>query len=74
MASGGGGMAVGAMFLTGGVAVAMAGVAVAGYYGFKMYDQHEDTKRICQELEWYQREKHLDSVLQTDPRYSPRRR
>lgn len=69
VASGGGGMAAGAAVLTGGAVVVIAGVAAAGYYGFKMYDQHEDTVRICSELTCYQNDAILDSVLKNDRRY-----
>ena len=69
VASGGGGMAAGAAILTGGAVVVIAGVAVAGYYGFKMYDQHEDTIRICSELGCYQNDSILDSILRNDYRY-----
>lgn len=70
VASGGGGMAAGAAVLTGGAFVVAAGVAVVGYYGYKMYDQHEDTLRICSELDLYKKETScLDSVLSNDCRY-----
>lgn len=69
VASGGGGMAAGAAVLTGGAVIVIAGVAAAGYYGFKMYDQHEDTIRICSELTCYQDDTTLDSVLGNDHRY-----
>ena len=70
VASGGGGMAAGAAVLAGGAAIAIAGVAVIGYYGYKMYDQHEDTVRICDELSHYQNDgRHLDATLKNDHRY-----
>lgn len=70
VASGGGGMAAGAAVLTGGAALVIAGVAVVGYYSFKMYDQHEDTVRIANELEQYQDGAVLNDVLRNDHRYA----
>ena len=70
VASGGGGMAAGATVLAGGAAIAIAGVAVIGYYGYKMYDQHEDTVRIFEELSHYQNDgRNLDAALKNDHRY-----
>jgi len=70
VASGGGGMAAGAAVLTGGAAIAIAGVAVIGYYGYKMYDQHKDTVRICSELSLYQTDgQSLEAALRNDHRY-----
>ena len=69
VASGGGGMAAGAAVLAGGAAIAIAGVAVIGYYGYKMYDQHEDTLRICSELDCYRAGTALDLMLRNDHRY-----
>jgi len=70
VASGGGGMAAGAAVLTGGAAIAIASVAVIGYYGYKMYDQHEDTVRICSELSQYKADgQSLDATLRNDHRY-----
>ena len=51
------------------IRVAVAGIAFAGYYSFKMYDQHEDTVRIARELEMYQDAATLNDVLRNDPRY-----
>ena len=69
VASGGGGMAAGAALLGVGAGAVMGGVIVAGYYGFKMYDQHEDTVRIYSELIHYQDNAELDAVLKNDWRY-----
>lgn len=69
VASGGGGMAAGAAVLTGGAVVVIAAVAAAGYYGYKLYDQHEDTERICLELLHYQNVTALCSALENDHRY-----
>ncbi len=70
VASGGGGMAAGATVLAGGAAIAIAGVAVIGYYGYKMYDQHEDTVRIFEELSHYQNDgRNLEAALRNDHRY-----
>ena len=69
IASGGGGMAAGAAVLTGGAVVIVAGVAVIGYYSYKMYDQHEDTLRVCSELSEYRRDQTLDAVLRNDRRH-----
>ena len=62
-------MAAGAAVLTGGAVVVIVSIVAAGYYGFKMYDQHEDTVRICSELTCYQNDAILDSVLKNDRRY-----
>lgn len=70
VASGGGGMAAGAAVLTGGALFVAAGVAVVGYYGYMMYDQHEDTLRICSELDCYREDPDcLDAILSNDCRY-----
>ena len=69
IASGGGGMAAGAMVLSGGAIVIVTGVAAAGFYAYKMYDQHVDTKRVYSELVRYQDDIVLDSVLKNDHRY-----
>ena len=62
-------MAAGAAVLTGGAVVIVAGVAVIGYYSYKMYDQHEDTLRVCSELSEYRRDQTLDAVLRNDRRH-----
>ena len=69
LASGGGGMVAGAAVLSCGAGVVIAGVAVIGYYGYKMYDQHEDTLRVCSELSEYRRDQTLDAVLRNDRRH-----
>ena len=62
-------MAAGTAVLAGGAAIVAVGVVVAGYYGYKMYDQHEDTLRICSELNSYLDDTALDPVLRNDHRY-----
>ncbi len=73
VASGGGGMAAGAAVLTGGAVVVIVSIVAAGYYGFKMYDQHEDTLRICSELDYYRDSTALDLILRNDHRYNSMR-
>lgn len=73
VASGGGGMAAGAAVLTGGAVIVAGVVMAAGYYGFKMYDQHEDTLRICSELDYYRDSTALDLILRNDHRYNSMR-
>lgn len=72
VASGGGGMTAGTLVIGGGMVAAAVAVGAIGYYGFKMYDQHEDTVRICDELEYYQRNDFINLVaaLKNDYRYA----
>ena len=67
VAAGGGGVAVGTAVLAVGGAVVAVGVGVAGYYAYKMYDQHEDTKRIAMELDAYKSDSVFADVLSHDP-------
>ena len=69
VAAGGGGVAVGTAVLAAGGAIVAVGVGVAGYYAYKMYDQHEDTKRIAIELDAYRSNSVLEDVLSNDPYY-----
>ncbi len=69
VAAGGGGVAAGTAVLAAGGAIIAVGVGVAGYYAYKMYDQHEDTKRIAIELDAYRNDSVLKDVLSNDPYY-----